>query len=394
MGNLLLDSLEIKGFRGYKYLKIDQFRRVNLIVGANSVGKTSLLEAIQLLIEKGHPSLIIELLNKRNEGIEMYQLGRIGRPDDEDTLKKSIKVISEGLGNMFYGRPDIDFGASQYEFTICSLHNPEQLLTIKSSWFEESEVEEEYSVEGKTLVRRRKVLIDVVEGNISPYEGNAQLGLTIQIGKQKRSYQLESYFRNARFMRDSGTSSLNTITVQGLDEGVLSTYWSQILLTDYQPNVLEAVRLISPDIKDFGFRDDERSRRKYPIVRLAGVTKPVPFHSLGEGAVRILNLILALVNSRDGVLLVDEIDTGLHHSVQVKMWDFVFRLAEQLNVQIFATTHSQDCLSAFEYIANEYRGFGQLVSLGAWQDFINATLIDERDMKIALENYVELRGAG
>lgn len=394
MTNLALDSLKIEGFRGYKNLEINQFRRINLIVGANSVGKTSLLEAIQLLIDKGSPNLIIELLNRRNEAVEMYRLGRpAARPDDDDLIR-NIRIISEGLGNMFYGRPDIDVGSKQYEFTICELNNPNQLLKMKTSWFEESEVEEESIVDGKTLVRRRKVLIDVLEGNASAFENDTQLGLTVQNGEQKRNHLIEHYFRGVRFMRDPGTSSLNSITVRGLSENTLSAYWSKIILTDYETDILNAVRIISPDIEDFGFRDDERGRNKYPIVRLAGAAKPVPFHSLGEGSVRVLGIILALVNSKEGVLLIDEIDTGLHHSVQVKMWEFVFKLSEQLNVQVFATTHSQDCLRAFEYVANQHLGLSQLISLGAWQDHINATLIDEREMKIALENYAELRGMG
>jgi len=390
MNNLLLNSLEIKGFRGYKYLKIEQLRRINLIVGPNSVGKTSLLEAIQLLIEKGSSSLIVELLNKRNEGVEMPRL-RAARYDEDEALK-NIRIIAEGLGNLFYGRPDIDAEFNQHQFTISDPTDADKLLKIKSSWFEE--VVEQTPVDEGSLVRRRTELIDVLDENGKRPAEDVQLGLTIQVGAQIRNYQLETYFRGVRIVPNSSKSLLNLITVQGLDEALLSAYWSNIVLTDHERDVLEAVRIISPDIEDFAFRDDERGRSKYPIVRLKGLAKPVPFHSLGEGAVRILGIILALVNSKDGVLLIDEIDTGLHHSIQIKMWEFVFILAEELNVQLFATTHSQDCLSAFEYVANQHVGLGQLVSLGAWQEFVNATLIDEEGMKLSLENYVELRGTG
>jgi ABC-type branched-subunit amino acid transport system ATPase component len=372
MSKQLLNSLEIKGFRGYKQLTIDRLRRINLIVGPNGVGKTSLLEAIQLLVEKGSPALIVELLNKRNEGIEIRRLNRASTFDDDEAVK-NIKIIAEGLGNLFYGRPDIDTEFSQYQFTISDPTDTDKLLKVKSSWFEEVEVEEQTTVDGRSLVKRRTALIDVLEGNDAPPEGDVQLGLTIQSGAQKRNYQLETYFRSIRFAPNSSKSSLNVITVQGLDEALLSAYWSNIVLTDYEPDILAAVRIISPDIEDFAFRDDERGRNKYPIVRLKDLAKPVPFHSLGEGAVRILGIILALVNSRDGVLLIDEIDTGLHHSVQIKMWEFVFKLSEQLKVQLFATTHSQDCLSAFEYVANQHAGLGQLISLGAWQEFVGST---------------------
>ena len=393
MGNLFLNSLEIEEFRGYKHLTIERFRRINLIVGANSVGKTSLLEAIQLLIGKGSANLIIELLNKRNEGIEMPRLGAMRRNDDatEDDI---LRVASEGLGYMFHSRPDISSDFDQHKFIIRALDNSEQLLMVKSSWFEKSEFDETATINGKAITRRRSELIDVLEGDMAYSENDLQFGLTIQIGEKKTNYAIDRYFRNTQFTRKPNVSSLNIVDVQGLNEKTLAAYWSKILLTDYEPDILKAVRIISPDIEDFAFRDDERGRGKYPIVRLKGVAKPVPFHSLGEGAVRILGIILALVNSRDGVLLIDEIDTGLHYSVQIKMWDFLFSLAEQLNVQVFATTHSQDCLSAFEYVANQHIGFGQLISLGSWKEFINASIINEQEMKIALENYIELRGSG
>lgn len=386
MSDLILNSLQIKGFRGYKHLEIDNFRRLNLVVGTNSVGKTSLLEAIQLLIERPSPELLLELLDKRNEGIE---LNRRKLNDDPDEM---LRILAEGFGYLFYGRPNIDLQFKQHEFEI-SGDRPELLIKVGSSWFEEKQIDEKVTIDGQELSAKRTALVDVLkEDKDIPFD--AQLGVTIQIADQTRSYLIHTYFSRYRTIRSSKVSSLNVIGVEGLDDDMLAIYWSRIILTDHEPYILEAIRIISPDIEDFGFRDDERGRKKYPIVRLKNTDKPIPFHSLGEGSVRILGLILALVNSRDGVLLIDEIDTGLHHSVQIKVWNLLFSLAKQLNVQLFATTHSQDCLSAFEYVANEYPSLGYLISLSRWQEFINVTLSDENEMKTALENDVELRGTG
>ena len=59
---------------------------------------------------------------------------------------------------------------------------------------------------------------------------------------------------------------------------------------------------------------------------------------------RMLTLALSLVGAKKGLLLYDEIDTGLHYSVMSDMWKLVVRTAIQNNVQVFATTHSLDCL--------------------------------------------------
>jgi hypothetical protein len=73
---------------------------------------------------------------------------------------------------------------------------------------------------------------------------------------------------------------------------------------------------------------------------------------MGDGMWRMLGLALAIVNAKDGVLLVDEIDTGLHFTVMSDMWKMLWETAKRLNVQIFATTHSNDCWQSLADIAN------------------------------------------
>ena len=70
-----------------------------------------------------------------------------------------------------------------------------------------------------------------------------------------------------------------------------------------------------------------------------------------------------LAHAKDGVLLVDEIENGIHYSVQPDLWRVVFEMATRLNVQVFATTHSYDCIKAFEEAARESEEEGVLVRL-------------------------------
>ena len=81
----------------------------------------------------------------------------------------------------------------------------------------------------------------------------------------------------------------------------------------------------------------------------------IPVGSLGDGIWRLLGVALALVRASGGVLLVDEIDTGLHYSVLVDMWRLVFETARKLDVQVFATTHSRDCYEALAAVTEPDR---------------------------------------
>lgn len=81
----------------------------------------------------------------------------------------------------------------------------------------------------------------------------------------------------------------------------------------------------------------------------------IPIGSMGEGVWRLLGIALALVRARGGVLLIEEIDAGLHYSVLADVWRLVFDTARSLDVQVFATTHSRDCYEALAAVTEPGR---------------------------------------
>src|ERR1700730_3018227 len=95
MSTLVLNSLEIKNFRGFRHLTIEHLGRVNLIVGKNNIGKSSLLEALQLYARRGSPRLIKEMLEGRDEG-------SLSSPTTFTSTM--IENLLPGLKYFFYGR--------------------------------------------------------------------------------------------------------------------------------------------------------------------------------------------------------------------------------------------------------------------------------------------------
>lgn len=136
----------------------------------------------------------------------------------------------------------------------------------------------------------------------------------------------------------------------------------------------------------------ERSAEQIVIVKLADRNEPVPLKSMGEGLVRIFGIVLGLVNSQNGLFMVDEIESGLHFSVQVELWRLLFEVAKRLNVQIFATTHSWDCVEAFQYASSQAEDDeGVLVRLQRNGDGIVSTLFNEKHLEIATREQIEIR---
>ncbi len=113
---------------------------------------------------------------------------------------------------------------------------------------------------------------------------------------------------------------------------------------------------------------------------------------MGEGMNRMFGIALALVNAKDGMLLIDEADTGLHYSVLSDLWKLIFEVAHRLNVQVFATTHSKDCLEAFQYAAEvNTEEEGVLIRLENRKAGVGAVTFDEEELAIVTRERIEVR---
>jgi len=169
----------------------------------------------------------------------------------------------------------------------------------------------------------------------------------------------------------------------------LQNLWEKIVLTPLESNVLELLRIVEPRLSSI-FVKDENSR-----VLLEGDPTPVPLKSLGEGISRMLWLAVALVSAKEPkLLLIDEFEAGLHHSVQEILWEKVFHYAKEWKIQVFVTTHSLDTVRAFHEVAErtENTGVGKYFRLQRDQNGqIEVVGYNEEELSTALEFDLETR---
>ena len=91
-------------------------------------------------------------------------------------------------------------------------------------------------------------------------------------------------------------------------------------------------------------------------------------------------------------MLLDEFETGLHYSVQEKLWDIIFMLSEKLSIQVFVTTHSDDCINSFVKSNQKATTKGQIIRLEKRQDNICAKVFDDSDdLRFVTDNSIEIR---
>jgi ABC-type cobalamin/Fe3+-siderophores transport system ATPase subunit len=350
LNNLVLPSLEIENFRTFRHLRVKHLARVNLIVGKNNVGKTSLLEALWLYARRGAPAVIWEQLAVRDESAV--------RNPFNDTLP-AVSAIR----NLFFKRPNVlNEGATLHIGPISSRANQ---LTVAIEHHPD------------TSSQQRGTL---------PY-------FVLRRGSETRLFvELAHGTPDISFLPNQAEIPHTIVTANGLTPTYITALWDRIALTDLEIHVIEALRIIAAEIERVNMISDPAiGPQRIAMMRVHGSDQPVSLRSYGDGMYRLFVIAVAAVNARQGLLLIDEIENGLHYSAQHDLWRLVFELARQLDIQIFATTHSKDCLEAFQHAASAHMEEGQVIRLGRKNGSVVATLFDEEELEIAVEQQVEVR---
>lgn len=314
-------TLHIEGYRGFRTLTLEGLTRITLFGGRNNAGKTSLLEAIFLLSNPYNAELLLRVNAFRG-------LGRI----PPLTLSPAHDWLeSLGLDALFHmwtlDQPIVLGGhhtrLGERKFSFRAVKNPAQSLTsgaiVPSSQFVG---EAQFLVEVRDDLSGQKV---------------AEVGVKLRQNKEAEvllsslvSPPYETFFFAPKVQEDPN---------------LLAERFSRLVENGGETALLAALRLIEPRLERV------QILFKYGMPLIGGELKGEkgkfrPLMMMGDGLMRALQLILAFFNAQGGVLLVDEIEAGFHFSVQPKLWQVLNALSHQFDVQIFATTHSQEMIYA------------------------------------------------
>jgi len=201
------------------------------------------------------------------------------------------------------------------------------------------------------------------------------------------------FVRERRYSRPTeGWNSTQFLTVSPANFEELADLWDRIIRApDKESIIVKALQILEPRIEDLRFTTKRTAGGTF--VKLTHLSSRVAVSSLGEGVRRLLALSLSAVMAESGVLLVDEIDTALYHGVQPDMWRLLIEIAQRFNVQIFATTHSWDCVEAFQeaLVESPDESVGRLFRLEARGENIRKVLYDAEDLVIAVREGIEVR---
>lgn len=316
----MLKTLELRGFRGFDSYRLTDLTRVNLIVGKNNCGKTTVLEAVELLVSNGHPSAFAAVARRRREtGASRY----------------GVDISHMFSGHMCQPGTHFVLASDQHDISVMILSLDE--VGEDAEWWD------------LMRSRTRQRALDVED------ETEPEFGLRIATGTEESTVlpvDKEGTLLWPRYRRNG--SSEPPVRFLGLDSLVdarMSDTWDEVIAEGREDEIARDMRLLVPEIASIHFLTGDRTRGTTILVGRREGGRRMPIGSYGDGLRRLLALRLALHGANHGFLLIDEIDAGLHWTVMEDVWRLLVEAAKESDVQVFATTHSYDSI----------RGLGSLV---------------------------------
>ncbi|MBI5207911.1 MAG: AAA family ATPase [Candidatus Firestonebacteria bacterium] len=341
----MLTSFILKNFRCFQEFSISPLKRINLIAGMNNVGKTALLEGMFLFAGAANPNLAFNVNIFR--GLE--------------TLAFNIDLQSKTPWNTLF----LDFDEeNEIIFKGISDNLKEQTLKIRI---------------------RKKAIPPISQTK----NGFASTDMTGFIRGLEYEYinEKNEHIKSEINITDKGVVLAPSIVTQNPYSAIFlasrsrpnlneeAERFSNVVRNQQQDVLFKALKIIEPRLKQLTLL----TTAGIPIIYGELETKQLfPLVIMGEGLVKICSIVLAIANTQNGIIFIDEIENGIHYSVMNKLWGSIYEAAKQFNVQIFATTHSREC------IISAHNTFNQLQI----DDFLFYRL-DKIDNKIEAKKYTK-----
>lgn len=335
-GYKMIESAEIKNFRCFSHAKLNDCKRINILVGSNGSGKTSLLEAL-FLAASGSVEVALRLRALRG-----YDAGLAGGVEEiEDVLwrdlfhkfKKNVTISVSLLGTEHRNRS----------------------LTIKFN---------DTRAVSQSPVKRDKNE-DIVAPAPITFDWVGPKGRRVTAKPQIRDNKIqipavislpeETYF----FAANQNYSALET-----------AKRFSELSKHFREQEVTERLQKHFADISQLSIELVASA----PMVsaKVGDVPEKIPLNLISSGMTKVASMLFAIASKPGGVLLVDEIENGIYFRRLSTMWESMLDFCQSNDAQVFASTHSHECIAAASQLAREHPEMFSLIhtdSSGALRQF-------------------------
>lgn len=308
----MISNLKVECFRGIRNLSMENLSQINLVVGDNNCGKTSVLEALQFFKPIGLLGNVYKVAKQR-----------------ENNFWMTSNSLYENFICMF------PHDGSDLEINISGIYNDETLF------FKLAGVQKRIMVDTKELDRimvsafhlSGDMETDSFEGVISCKYGDVSQEETIKMDVFSGIYGTPT----------SESDDFRIVYVAPF-EHLKGSVINQIIKNDgYKEICLKALQLFDSDIEDMMiFKSDVGN---YPVEYLKHKKLGnMPLSTFGDGIKKVLVLSNAIAKAAGGILLIDEIETAIHKKYYDDIFRFIVKACIAFDVQVFITTHSIEAI--------------------------------------------------
>ena len=289
-----INKLCIDGYRGIRQLKIGELKQVNLVVGDNNCGKTSVLEALQMLRTSGN----------------LANVYRVARLRDSITLLGSNSIFDSFIC-MF---PKNNSG--KMEISVSGTCDDKDISFVLDGR------KNRVLLDTKELPSRKYIQHDIEEGEIETEAFDGTIRLKLDGKEKKTEIHINQY------------SSVTGTPFSDKD---------QLRNESYKQICIKALQLFDPDIEDLMIFKSDIGNRPVEYIRhkLLG---DMPVSSYGDGIKKVLALSNGIAMAAGGILLIDEIETAIHKKYYDDIFRFIVKACKSFKVQAFITTHSIEAI--------------------------------------------------
>lgn len=342
MENQHLTYFKVENFKKFESLEIKDIGQFNLIVGDNNVGKTCFLEA--LLFDENKNNFTRNLLDSlRRRGFLSYEVSK------ENLISLTTSLNERKIRSRIL--KDYNEGIAIFTYSI----------------FEDFKIEKKIYLRGSSYSSNKVDLYDFKIPSISFSD----------IIQTSRYHNLIPFI---------GFNSLFT-------EDIYSLY-NNIKTKSDKENLIKTIQVIDSNIIDVELRQNFEDLDLVFLLSFNNKDEFIPVNYLGDGFKRIFYIILKVLSLKGKRIMIDEIETGIHYSRQKGFWINILKICNELDIQLFATTHSNECLQAFYEASkelNEQKDIRLINLQEGEQEKIYSTTYNFENIEAGLYSNIELR---
>lgn len=350
----MYSSFAVNNFRGFRNFSIDGLERINLISGKNNVGKTALLEAIWF-----HHGLNPEL------GLRLNKFRGISEVSPTNPCLELFRNLDISEKMEFSSKDDI---VGQTKESMYS--RDASIMSLQEEQDDNESKQAGLPMEGVA----KELVVD--------YEINGKAGSSIarfsteevKFIRDERNIKkpVARFLIAGRKLGGEEIESLGQLQIKGRDEEIIQ------LLKILEPTIKKISVIVRGTIASIWID--------------SGLGVLLPIQIMGDGLSRWLMFVLAILRAENGLVLVDEIENGIHYSIMASIWKKLANLAAQYNVQIIATTHSAECIRyAHKAFSTDYTKDFKYFRLEKIEGITKVIDYDMNTLEAALENELEFR---